>query len=59
MQIFANGHGGKHRNTPQANAWRTATTIITSRLISSGQMTDPTVARLMAEDDLEIGRAHV
>lgn len=52
--VFANGQGGKHRDTDHAARWRHATAQIAARLINTGACADPTVARLHAEDELAI-----
>lgn len=51
MQIFANGKGGKHRNTPGAKAWRGATAAMATAIQAEYPEMNRVIALCHAEDE--------
>lgn len=51
MQIFANGKGGKHRNTPDAKAWRGATAALATAVQAEYPKMGRVIALCHAEDE--------
>jgi len=51
MKIFANGQGGKHRNSTDAKAWRGATSAMADAILAEYPEMNRVIALCHAEDE--------
>jgi hypothetical protein len=51
MEIFANGHGGKHRDTDQARTWRSATSTVAAAILAQNPEMGRAIVQFRAEDE--------
>jgi hypothetical protein len=51
MKIFANGQGGKHRDTTEAQTWRKATRAVADAISAQHPQMSRVIVLLHAEDE--------
>jgi hypothetical protein len=51
MKIFANGQGGRHRNTNEARTWRNATSAVRAAILAQYPEMNYVIAHGHAEDE--------